>query len=136
MSVTIENQSLPSRPDSRISDIRYILDNLPELRLVLASGNFFCVGEDVIEAYTALSDRMIHAHVKDWRFSPTGAMSRENIPRFEGCAIGDGILPLAELFDKLRADKYDGNLVLEVNACDITREVLDRSCDYLVKQIG
>ena len=55
--VTIENLSSVTRPDSRMKDLRYILDCVPGLGYVLDSGNFFCIGEDVLEAYELLKDR-------------------------------------------------------------------------------
>ena len=62
----------------------------------------------IIEVYDDLYDRIVHAHFKDWRHSPTGAMQRDGILRFEGCAVGNGFLPLDELISKMRADKYRG----------------------------
>ena len=135
VTVMIENQSVSVRPDSKISDIRYLLDSLPKMKFVLDSGNFYCVGEDVVCAYEVLKDRLVHSHVKDWRTNPFGTMIRENLPRFEGCAIGGGILPLAKLLKKMKSDGYRGNIVLEVNACDITLDVLNKSCDFLIKHI-
>lgn len=128
----IENQSLLTRPDSKIEDISYILKSLPDLKFVLDTGNFFCVGEDVVKAYEILREKIVHVHVKDWRINPCGAMMRANLPRFEGCAIGDGLLPNLDIIKMLKRDNYSGSLVLEMNACKINLEILDRSADFLL----
>ena len=88
--VALENQSLRKRPDSTIADVRYILDNVEGLGYVLDTGNFYCINEDVIEAYESLKDRLVHVHCKDWIKDPFGDFVRENIPRFRGCALGKG----------------------------------------------
>ena len=134
--ILIENQSSLTRPDSTVKDVRYILDALPNMKFVLDSGNFFCVGEDVLSAYDCLSDRTVRVHVKDWRMNPQGAMMREQIGRFEGCAIGEGILPNGKLIRTLRENKFGGSLVLEVNACEVSLDLLDRSCDYLLHEMN
>ncbi len=134
--VMLENQSSLVRADSRIEDLRVILDAVPGLGFVLDSGNFYCIGEDVLEAYRILGDRMVHMHCKDWRPDPYGAFVRENMPRFNGTAIGDGVLPLKELFSRLRRDKREVNVVLEINAVPMTLDMLERSAEFLREQVG
>lgn len=56
VSVVIENQSSLLRADSKAEDIQYILQAVPELGFVLDSGNFFCIGEDVLKAYESFKD--------------------------------------------------------------------------------
>ncbi len=133
--VVIENQSSLLRPDSKIDDLRYILEAVPELGFVLDSGNFFCIGEDVLKAYESLKDRMVRCHCKDWAFNPYGMYIRENMPRFEGVAIGDGVLPLDEMFKKFRDDNFDGGVVLEINARKLTLDMLERSIEFLREEM-
>lgn len=133
--IAIENQSSPFRPDSKTKDIRYILDCIPTLGFVLDSGNFFCVGEDVLSAFDKFRDRMIHSHFKDWKSSPAGHYQIGN-GRFDGTALGKGILPLTELIDKFRISGYDGKVVLEVNSPDISLETLELSAEFLRTQLN
>lgn len=132
MQVTIENLSSITRPDSRMQDLRYILDCVPGLGYVLDSANFFCIGEDVLEAYELLKDRTVHAHMKDWKWDPFGEWVRENLPRFHGCALGVGDVPLRQLLKNMKRDGYDGSLVIEVNS-SISWEEFD-SCVYFLKE--
>ena len=64
-------------------------------------------------------------------------MVRENKPRFRGCALGDGILPLKELIARLKQLGYRGNLMIEINSAgpQVTREMLDRSAAFLHEQL-
>jgi len=132
--VTIENLSSVTRPDSRMQDLRYILDNVPGLGFVLDSANFFCIGEDVLQAYELLKDRTVHAHMKDWKWDPFGDLVRENLPRFRGCALGEGDVPLRQLIRNMKQDGYDGSLVIEVNS-PITWEEYDSCVGFLKEQI-
>ena len=76
VAVCIENQSTATRADSKMQDIRYILDSVSELGYTLDAGNFFCVGEDVLKAYDLLKDRLFYAHFKYWRFDRFGGFVR------------------------------------------------------------
>lgn len=129
--VTIENQSNVTRADSSMHDIRKILDAVPGLGYVLDAGNFFCIGEDVLTAYKLLSDRMVHAHFKDWKWDPYGMFAEEHMPRFDGTTLGEGLLPLRELAGLMQSDSYNGSVALEINSYNITPQILDDSSKFL-----
>lgn len=133
--VAIENQSSLVRADSKMEDIRYILDCIPEIGYVLDCGNYFCIGEDVLKAYRLLSDRLVRVHAKDWVFDPYGTFVRENMPRFNGAVLGEGLVPMKEIMQNLREDKFNGKVVLEVNAGVITLDMLDKSLHFLKSEI-
>ena len=134
VTVMIENQSVPQRPDSFIRDCRYIIDKVPGLGFVLDAGNFFCVGDDVLEAYEVMKDRIIHCHVKDWEYHPYGRIIRSNMPALRSALVmGKGLLPLDELLGRMKADGYCGSLVLEINGIlRETKEIIDAAARYLV----
>ncbi len=136
ITVAIENQSIPSRPDSRIEDIRYILDCLPNLGFVLDTGNFFCVEDDAVKACDVLSDRLLRIHAKDWQLDKFGSFVRENIPRFEGVALGKGMIPLKDIMAKLRSTSHQGKAVVEINARNVTLDMIDESIDFLRNEIN
>ena len=135
ITVAIENQSTLTRPDSRAEDIRYILDEIPDLGFVFDIGNFFCIGEDALYAYNLLKDRLVHVHAKDWVIDPYGDFVRENMPRFGGCVIGNGVLPVRGIMENLRHDSYPGKVTLEINSKVITLEMLEKSAEFLRSEI-
>ena len=136
VTVMIENQSLSTRADSRVSDLLYILDSVPGLKFVFDTGNFFCVKEDAIKAYEKFRDRIVHVHVKDWTYDLFGTYLRPDLPRFEGTAIGEGLLPNREIIALLAKDGFKGNLTLEINSARTNFAMLDRSADFLIEEMG
>lgn len=134
--VAIENQSSLTRPDSKADDLLGILRDVPDLGFIFDTGNFFCVGDDALEAFRLLSDRIVHVHCKDWAINPFGRFVRENIPRFEGVSLGEGDIPLKELISLLKKSDYEGNLVLEINSSSITLDMLDKSAEFLNNELN
>ena len=64
--VSIENFSTPRLPFSYVKDIRYILDSVDGLYFTFDTGNFVCVGEDGVNAYKTLKDRIVLIHLKEF----------------------------------------------------------------------
>lgn len=135
ITVAIENQSTLVRPDSTIQDIRKILDAVPKLGYILDAGNFFCIGEDPMEGYKQLSDRLVHVHGKDWKYDQYGSFVRENMARFEGCSYGTGEVPMEKILNSLKADGYQGNVVIEVNG-NVNWNAIDESIDFTKRILG
>lgn len=133
ITLAIENYSLTTRADSRISDLRWLFDQVPDLRFVLDTGNFYCVREDVLSAYDQLSDKLVQVHCKDWRIDEYGYMMRELLPRFNGCPLGEGVIPLTELLDRIARDMPDCNIMYEDNSDCLTPDWVDRSLAFLRK---
>lgn len=130
--VTIENQSVPQRADSRIADCKYILDQLPELGFVFDAGNFFCVEEDALAAWEVLGPRSVHCHMKDWEYNEFGRIVRSNMPALRSAVMGEGLVGLDRLLTKMKSDGYSGSMVLEVNGRPFTTEIMDRSAEFLL----
>lgn len=115
VTMTLENMSLLNRTDCTISEIKYLLDNVPDLKFILDTGNFLCVGEDALTAYRTFRDKIVHIHCKDWVWCDFGGFVREKISRFEGCYLGEGVIPLQQILKEAKADGYNGDLMVEVN---------------------
>ena len=130
--VTIENQSVAQRADSYIRDCKYILDRLPELGFVFDAGNFFCVREDALDAWAVLGARSVHSHMKDWEYNDYGRIIRSYMPPLRSSVMGEGLVGLDALITKMKADGYDGSMVLEVNGRPFTTEIMDRSAEFLL----
>lgn len=129
--ITVENFSLPTRADSFTEDLRYLFDNVPELGFVLDTGNFYCVHEDVLDAYEKLGDRLVQIHCKDWIHDENGWLKREGLPMINGVTLGEGLMPLAQVLERAKVDHPDVVMMLEDNSNNLTLEGLDRSVEFL-----
>lgn len=134
--IAIENYSLPTRADSKLSDLRYIFDRVPNLGFVLDTGNFHCVHEDARTAYEVLGDRMVQIHCKDWIYDENGWLNREGLPTINGVTLGEGFIPLSEILSRASLDHPDIPMILEDNSNNLTREGLDRSVEFLKQFVG
>ena len=108
--VTLEDFGSPKSPCARIAPMKKMLDAIPDLRLTLDSGNFHYAGngdgDDVMEAFRLFRDRIVHAHVKDYR----NAKPRTYTP------LGEGDIPNEKLVKALRASGYSGSITIEESA--------------------
>lgn len=131
VTVTMENFSLHEYPYSTIDEMEYILKEVDGLKFTLDSGNFYCVGNDVIKAYDRLKDYIVNVHLKDFRDDENGIIIRPNLPVTDGCALGKGKIPLKELIQRLKSDNYDGDLVFEINSSKLCLEDIVASVDFI-----
>ena len=97
-----ENFSKKITPYSTLEDIEYMLNNVPDIKFVFDTGNFWFVGIDVLEALEKFNGKFVHLHAKDILPEKTCDITR-----------GTGILPLGNVFDKIKAKGYDGTVSLE-----------------------
>lgn len=136
VTVTMENFSLHTHPYSTIDEMLYIMQNVPNLKYTLDSGNFACVQNDVLKAYDVLKDYIVNVHMKDFKEYEFGCIVRPNIPVLDGCALGEGFVPLDALMNKLKADKYNGSLVMEINSDRNVPDDFVHSAEYLRRIIN
>lgn len=131
VTVTMENFSLNEYPYSTIDEMVYILENVPGLKMTFDSGNFYCVKQDVLQAYERLKKYIVNVHVKDFKSDENGCIVRPDLPTLEGCSIGQGNIPVSEVLKKLKEDNYQGVLVIEQNSNKITLQELKASVEYI-----
>lgn len=93
--VQIALENYARTPGGTLAEVRHILDRIqsPALRANIDIGNYPLHNQDVLEAIEAIGDRAIYVHVKDYAGSPDA----------EQPALGEGVLPLAEIFAALDA---------------------------------
>ncbi|HOZ47062.1 MAG TPA: sugar phosphate isomerase/epimerase family protein [Candidatus Hydrogenedentes bacterium] len=92
ITLAIENFGVAPTLQCAGEDCRAVLDGVPGLRFVLDSGNFYFAGESPVEHLDALGPRTCHVHLKDWVKSAT-----PQIADVSGCALGEGLIPNAEV---------------------------------------
>ncbi len=134
VTILAENFSRADYPLGTIAELRDILEHVPDLKYNFDTGNFYFSGTDVLDAYEALKDRMVDVHIKDWILDKNGEFT-VGPQSFNGCAIGDGFLPMKEIISRLVRDGYAGQLVIEINPVAETTQMIDQSVAFIKEQL-
>lgn len=119
VTVTVEDFDDTKSPLSGMNGILWFLDNVPGLRYTLDMGNFIYHGENVMDAWELLKDKVSHVHCKD---------RGEN---FSSVAVGAGSISIASLIGKLKAAGYDGYLAIEHFDAPHQEECIRQSAEFL-----
>ena len=136
--LTIEDYDNSLSPISTIDGMKYFLDAVPELKVAFDTGNFEYSGEDVLTAEKAFADRIVHVHLKDRLYSRKGIGDPCKCP--DGrllwpCAVGEGDIPMDELFNRLKATGYNGYAMAEFFGAASYSDTLKKSMEYLREKI-
>ena len=111
IAVTIEDYGGdPTNPCNRIKYLKRFLDEVPDVRLALDSGNLYYArrDEDVLELMKYAEGRIEHVHLKDQLVSD----------RRTYAVLGEGGVPNAEIVRHMSGRGYDGWWTLENTAAD------------------
>ncbi len=105
---------------SGAEDCCWVLDAVPDLKLVYDTANMLPHGDDPILYYEALKEHIVHTHLKDVRL--TKETWQDRLFRAEKssdgrvmkcCLSGEGVIPLREILSRMEADGYTGTYALE-----------------------
>ncbi|MCQ2519575.1 MAG: sugar phosphate isomerase/epimerase [Lachnospiraceae bacterium] len=134
----IEDFDALNSPISRINEIRYFLEEIPELGHALDTGNYIFSDEDILEAFEQFKDRIVHVHCKDRgmdkndecdkNWFPEGFKNRKGL---YPVAVGDGYIPMKEVVSKVLATGYDGYFAIEHFGARKQLEYMKKSADFL-----
>lgn len=104
---------------SGTEDCRYVLDHVAELGLVFDTANMLPHGDETMEAYEALKDRIVHVHLKDvilTESKPSLFFPEERAADgrlMKGTRFGRGIIPIRDLYERMIKDGYTGIFAIE-----------------------
>lgn len=134
ITITTENFGVLAHLWGKVAHLQAFLEQAPELRITFDDGNFLLAGEDCLQALDALGEKVVHVHLKDWRV----VESKERLPfpvpdrpncYYTSAQVGKGILPTADIINKLHQRGYTGYLSLEhggaIPACEGAKEALE-----------
>jgi sugar phosphate isomerase/epimerase len=76
----------------------------PDLRVIWDIGNTFAAGEDLVEGFELLRDRLAYVQIKDGVRHDSG---------WQLCALGQGDVPLSRAFELLLGYGYEGAFSVE-----------------------
>lgn len=106
ITVTVEDYGGTMNCCSHVKYLKRFLDEIPEIRLALDSGNlhFAGRGEDILELMAYAKDRIAHVHLKDQSIAPG---NRSYV------TLGLGAVPNERIVKAMDASGYDGWYTLE-----------------------
>ena len=137
--LTIEDYDNSLSPIATIAGMKYFLDAVPGLKVAFDTGNFEYSGENVLTAEEAFADLTVHVHLKDRLYSRNGIGDPCKCP--DGrilwpCAVGEGDIPMNELFGRLKAKGYSGYVMAEFFGAASYSDTLKKSMEYLREMVG
>ncbi len=103
----------------RSEQVRAIIEAVasPALRVNLDTGNFLLVGEDPLQATSALVDLVALVHLKDFTYAAANedghVFQGLDGRRYTGSIVGEGLVDLSAIHGVLASHGYDGWLSLE-----------------------
>ena len=105
IAISVEDFGGTSNPCSYAKYLRRLLDEIPDLRLALDSGNLYYAGrgEDILGMMEYAKGRIGHLHLKDQKF--------DNNRVYE--TLGLGAVPNERIVKTVNAQGYDGWYTLE-----------------------
>ena len=105
ITVTVEDFGGTRNCCSHIKYLKRFLDEIPDVRLALDSGNLYYAGrgEDILELMKYAKGRIAHVHLKD--------QTAENNRRY--ATLGLGAVPNEEIVKSVAASGYEGWYTLE-----------------------
>ena len=137
VSLTMEDYDDALSPIATAAGVRRFLNACPQLSSTFDTGNFLFAGEQVLDAYHLLRDRVDHVHLKDRAtapdYGPLVKTALDGSPLYPA-PVGSGILPLEEIVAQLKADGYDGVYTLEFYGASSALECLWHSVEWLNSQ--
>ena len=105
ITVTVEDFGGTSNPCSYGKYLKRFMQDIPDLRFALDSGNLYYAGrgEDIRDMMAFAKDRIAHVHIKD--------QTKENNRRY--ATVGLGAVPNADVVRTMAKSGYDGWYTLE-----------------------
>lgn len=128
--VSLEDFDGLTAPFARIYQLLWFMENVPGLKYTLDTGNFVFSDEDVLKAYEILKSYIVHVHFKD-RGEQEGREEGDYNKGMASVHTGDGYLPIKEIMDKLKEDKYRGYIAIEHYDAENQLEYMRQSAKFI-----
>jgi sugar phosphate isomerase/epimerase len=105
ITITVEDFGGTQNPGSHMKYLKRFLDEIPELKFALDSGNLYYAGrgEDILEMMDYAKGRIAHVHLKD--------QTPENNRKY--ATLGLGAVPNEKIVKAVASQGYDGWYTLE-----------------------
>lgn len=113
---SLEDFDNASAPYGAWQELKWYVDQIPELGISFDTGNFAYFGQDALEAYKQLKPYICHVHLKDRKYR--GRENEKPLTAVDGkllypSAVGSGEMPIREILTDLKQSGYQGGVLIE-----------------------
>lgn len=120
ITVTVEDFDDVHSPLSGMYGIQWFLKEVPGLKYTLDMGNYLFYGENVMDAWELLKEKVAHVHCKDRQPQSNASVQ-----------TGTGYMPIKQLVEALKAQGYDDYLAVEHFDVEGQEQCMAGSAKYL-----
>ena len=138
LTLAIENVGFQADVYARAVDLQSICMSVgSDFKLTFDAGNFLLISEDALDAFDLLASRVVHVHVKDWQPIDAAAppmpieLTGANGIRYCPAVLGDGVVNLPGMIDRLDQSRYDGFISVEYEGPDDPFDSMRKGVEYL-----
>lgn len=114
--VTMEDFDDARAPFSSSDELLWFMEQVPKLRCTFDTGNFIYRGENELDAFEKLKDKIVHVHCKDRSLDAqsggTPKISTNGTKLFPS-PVGYGCIPMEEIIHRLIASGYSDTMAIE-----------------------
>ncbi len=132
---TVENFSLTGLPYTSFDDIRWLMENVPDLMYTYDSGNYTLAGFDEVHGAKMFYDKTVYAHFKDVEVVSEKTPFLYDGLYYDGPALDDGIVKNNEVLEFFKEKGYDGIITIEICSANNEFEKLMISADRYIEKI-
>ena len=132
-----ENHGFISQDSDRVERL-FNAVNRDNFGILVDIGNFICADENSVTAVSRLAPYAVHVHAKDFfrkenngQPCPEGWFATRGRNYVCGCVLGEGVIPVKQCLDIIRATGYDGYFSLEYEGKIDCIEGIKRGYKYL-----
>lgn len=135
---SLEDYDNSSAPFGTWQELKWYVEQVPDLKISFDTGNFAYFGQDALEAYAQLKPYICLVHAKDRKYA--GRAGESPLKAMDGkllypSAVGSGEMPMQEILSDLKASGYQGGVLIEhFGSADMMADMRD-SVEWL-KQLN
>lgn len=113
---SLEDYDNALAPFGTWQELKWYVEQIPELGISFDTGNFAYFGQDALEAYKQLKPYICHVHAKDRKY--TGRSAEAPLKAMNGkmlypSAVGSGEMPIRDILMDLKQAGYQGGVLIE-----------------------
>jgi L-ribulose-5-phosphate 3-epimerase len=139
IAVSMENFDGKEAPFCTIQGLKWYLDQVEGLQCSFDTGNFVVHGQNEIEAFDCMKDRICTIHLKDRAEHQHGkedhAFTNEQGKVYFPSALGYGCIKIDEILKRLKDMNYQGNGIIEIFDSKQAMLNLEMSIKWLKEKI-